>query len=164
MSLLEEEYQLFRDLAANGGRSEALSDEDDRLDYLRGLGFLSCGMSESVGPMFLGGQEEVFIAKDWGHTRNYSESLAATVDDEVRRILDTQYDRAKAAISDDLAALDRVAQMLIEYERVTGEEFGQVYRGADAAEVLGKRKKPAEPAADKPAAPAAPLRPAPAAE
>lgn len=36
------------------------------------------GMSESVGPMFLGGQEEVFIAKDWGHQRNYSESLAAS--------------------------------------------------------------------------------------
>ncbi|WP_440329016.1 YecA family protein [Mitsuokella multacida] len=48
MSLLEEEYQLFRDLAANGGKSEALSDEDDRLDYLRGLGFLSCGMANET--------------------------------------------------------------------------------------------------------------------
>lgn len=45
MSLLEEEYDLFRDFAANGGQSESLSDEDDRLDYLRGLGFLSCGKS-----------------------------------------------------------------------------------------------------------------------
>ena len=45
MSLLEDEYNLFRDFAANGGQSESLSDEDDRLDYLRGLGFLSCGKS-----------------------------------------------------------------------------------------------------------------------
>lgn len=42
-SLLEEEYDIFRDFAVRGGQSEALSDEDERLDYLRGLGFLSCG-------------------------------------------------------------------------------------------------------------------------
>ena len=107
------------------------------------------GMSESVGPMFLGGQEEVFIAKDWGHTRNYSESLAATVDDEVRHILDTQYERAREVIRADVPALDRVAQMLIDYERVTGEEFDAVYGGADPAEVIGKRPKKADaPAGD----------------
>ena len=100
------------------------------------------GMSESVGPIFLGGQEEVFIAKDWGHQRNYSESLAATVDDEVRKILDTQYDRARSVISSDMEALDRVAQMLIEYERVTGEEFAAVYDGADPKRVVGKLGKP----------------------
>lgn len=43
MSLLEEEYQIFCDFAANGGQIDTLSDEDERLDYLRGLGFLSCG-------------------------------------------------------------------------------------------------------------------------
>ncbi len=100
------------------------------------------GMSESVGPMFLGGQEEVFIAKDWGHQRNYSESLAATVDDEVRRILDAQYARASEAIRSDMDALDRVAQMLMDYERVTGEEFEAVYHGADPKRVVGKLNKP----------------------
>jgi len=106
------------------------------------------GMSDSIGPMFLGGQEEVFIAKDWGHQRNYSESLAATVDDEVRRILDSQYERARQVISSDMGALDRVADMLIEYERVTGEEFAAVFAGEKSAEVLKKsaskikRKKP----------------------
>lgn len=106
------------------------------------------GMSESVGPIFLGGQEEVFIAKDWGHQRNYSESLAATVDNEVRKILDSQYDRAKEIIGASMEALDRVSEMLIEYERVTGEEFIAVFRGADPADVLkksavkSKKKKP----------------------
>ena len=108
------------------------------------------GMSESVGPMFLGGQEEVFIAKDWGHQRNYSESLAAKVDAEVRNILETQYERARAIISEHLEALDRVSEMLIEFERVTGEEFAAVFNGQNAAEVLKKttpkrkRKKPEE--------------------
>lgn len=96
------------------------------------------GMSESVGPMFLGGQEEVFIAKDWGHQRNYSESLAATVDEEVRRILESQYERARQVISADMAALDRVSEVLIEYERMTGEEFAAVYAGENATSVLKK--------------------------
>lgn len=96
------------------------------------------GMSESVGPMFLGGQEEVFIAKDWGHQRNYSESLAATVDEEVRRILESQYERARQVISSDMAALDRVSEVLIEYERMTGEEFAAVYAGENATSVLKK--------------------------
>ena len=104
------------------------------------------GMSESIGPMFLGGQAEVFIAKDWGHQRNYSEALAGKVDDEVKRILDTQYQRAKKAISADMASLDRVSEMLMEYERVPGEEFARVYRGEDAKSVLGERTKSAEPA------------------
>ncbi len=116
------------------------------------------GMSESIGPMFLGGQEEVFIAKDWGHQRNYSESLAAKVDAEVRNILETQYERARAIISEHLEALDRVSEMLIEFERVTGEEFAAVFNGQNPAEVLKKaapkrkRKKPEE----KPTEPIAP--------
>ncbi len=121
------------------------------------------GMSDSVGPMFLGGQEEVFIAKDWGHQRNYSESLAATVDDEVRKILDTQYERASEIIRSNMAALDRVSEMLIEYERVSGEEFAAVFSGADPAETLKKnaskeaRKRPAyeEQAEAEPVEPAA---------
>ncbi len=106
------------------------------------------GMSDSVGPMFLGGQEEVFIAKDWGHQRNYSESLAATVDDEVRKILDTQYSRAREVIGENMEGLDRAAEMLIEYERVTGEEFEAVFNGMNPADILKKaspkrkRKKP----------------------
>ena len=96
------------------------------------------GMSDSVGPMFLGGQEEVFIAKDWGHQRNYSESLAATVDEEVRRILESQYERARQVISADMGALDRVSEMLIERERMTGEEFAAIYAGGDPASVLKK--------------------------
>ncbi len=106
------------------------------------------GMSDSIGPMFLGGQEEVFIAKDWGHQRNYSESLAAKVDAEVRNILETQFERARAIVSEQMEALDRVSEMLIEFERVTGEEFAAVFYGQSASEVLKKsapkkrRKKP----------------------
>ena len=101
------------------------------------------GMSEEIGPIFLGGQTEVFVGLEWGHERNYSEALAARVDDAVQKILAAQFERAEEAIASDLEALDRVADMLIRYERVTGDEFAAVYNGADAEQVLGRSDKAA---------------------
>ncbi len=87
------------------------------------------GMSEEIGPVFLGGNTEVFIAKDWGHTRNYSEELAAKVDKEIRRILEEQFERAKQILLEDREALERVVKALIKFERITGEEFEKIFRG-----------------------------------
>ena len=90
------------------------------------------GMSDSIGPIFLGSHGEVFLGRDFGQQRNYSEDLAARVDEEVRKILDTQFERAMQAIGEDMDALDRVAKALMERERVTGEEFKAIYFGTDA--------------------------------
>ena len=94
------------------------------------------GMSDAVGPVFVGGDTEVFIAKDWGHSKNYSEALAAKIDVEMRRILEEQFERAEQIISTNQAGLKAVAEMLIKYERVTGEQFEAVYRGANADDVM----------------------------
>lgn len=102
------------------------------------------GMSEAIGPIYLGGGQEVFIAKDWGHSKNYSEQLAAKVDEEIRKILDEQYERAERILSENMEALDRTAQMLIDYERVTGEQFTRVYKGESAAEVLESKSETKE--------------------
>ena len=97
------------------------------------------GMSDAVGPVFVGGDTEVFIAKDWGHSKNYSEELAAKIDVEMRRILEEQFERAEAIISEHRDRLTAVAEMLLKYERVTGEQFEAVYRGQDADEVMQKK-------------------------
>ncbi len=89
------------------------------------------GMSDVIGPVFLGGQTEVFIAKDWGHQRNYSEEVAARVDEEIRRILDEQFERARKAIMDNRDALERVVKALIDYERIDGEEFEKIFKGEE---------------------------------
>ncbi len=101
------------------------------------------GMSEEIGPVFLGGKEEVFIAKDWGHQRNFSEEIAAKVDAEIKRILEEQFKRARDVINADMEALGRTAAALIEYERVTGEEFEAIYEGRDV-EISAFVTKPAE--------------------
>ena len=89
------------------------------------------GMSDAVGPVFLGGQAEVFLAKDWGHQRNFSEELASRIDQEIRRIIEEQFKRAKACIEEDIPGIDRVADALIEHERVDGDEFERIYRGEE---------------------------------
>lgn len=102
------------------------------------------GMSDAIGPVFLGGQAEVFIAKDWGHQRNFSEEVASKIDAEIRRILDEQYARALVCIQEDVTALDRVADALIEYERMDGDDFAAMYRGEEvdiAAKVKEKKER-----------------------
>ena len=107
------------------------------------------GMSDAVGPVFVGGDTEVFIAKDWGHSKNYSEALAAKIDVEMRRILEEQFERAESIIASHKDRLIAVSEMLLKYERVTGEQFEAVYRGADADAVMqGKAvSEPSAPAA-----------------
>ncbi len=101
------------------------------------------GMTDAIGPVFLGGQTEVFIAKDWGHQRNFSEEVASRIDVEIRRILDEQFERARACIAEDMVALDRVAEALIEYERVDGDDFAKIYRGEEV-NLEPKKQEPAE--------------------
>ena len=101
------------------------------------------GMSDAIGPVFLGGDTEVFIAKDWGHQRNYSEEVAAKVDAEMRRILEEQFDRAKAVLEENREAMDRVVKALLEYERIDGDQFIQIFNG-ESIEIRSYQDRKAE--------------------
>ena len=104
----------------------AIGDLQHASDLARRM-VIEFGMSDEIGPVFLGGDSEVFIAKDWGHQRNYSEEVAAKVDKEMRRILEEQYERAKAVMLEEREALERVTEALLEYERISGEEFEKIF-------------------------------------
>ena len=101
------------------------------------------GMSDAIGPVFLGGDTEVFIAKDWGHQRNYSEEVAAKVDAEMRRILEEQFDRAKAVLEENREAMDRVVKALLEYERIDGDQFIKIFNG-ETIEIRSYKDRKAE--------------------
>ncbi len=111
------------------------------------------GMSDAIGPVFLGGDTEVFIARDWGHAKNYSEALSAKIDAEIRRILEQQFERAEKILTENRSRLDACAALLLKYERVTGEEFVAVFNGADMDEVMqrGDEKQTETPEANEPA-------------
>ena len=89
------------------------------------------GMSDEIGPVFLGGQTEVFIAKDWGHQRNFSEEVAARVDKEIRRILEEQYERARNVLEENREAMERIVKALIDYEHIDGDGFEKLFKGED---------------------------------
>ena len=86
------------------------------------------GMSDKIGTVaFDAGSDEVFIGKSMGHTRPYSEKTAAEMDEEIRRIIDQCYDRARAILSERSAALEAVAQNLLQHETLDGAAFEALY-------------------------------------
>ena len=87
------------------------------------------GMSETLGPVFLAGDEEVFIGREWGHQPNYSEAMAAEIDREVRRILEEQADRARRIIEEHADQMTVVIDALIENEHISGTEFDRLIAG-----------------------------------
>ncbi len=88
------------------------------------------GMSDRIGTITLGSdQDEVFIGRDWGHEKSYSEETAGVIDEEVKKIIDHAYGEAKSILNAHRDKLDRVAEVLVEKEKITGEEFDQIFEG-----------------------------------
>jgi ATP-dependent metalloprotease FtsH len=86
------------------------------------------GFSDVVGPVnYDSDEDEVFIGRDYGHTKSYSESVANRIDDEVRRIIEECYGEAKRIIAEHREILDRCAELLLEHERITREEFEALF-------------------------------------
>ncbi len=86
------------------------------------------GMSEKLGPICFGSeQDEVFIGKDFGQTRNYSEQVAAQIDEEIKGVIDGCYNRCQTLLSDHMELLHELAKLLLEKEKVEGDEFLTLY-------------------------------------
>ncbi len=82
------------------------------------------GMSDKLGPILYGSEShDVFLGRDIGHDRSYGEKIATEIDEEVKRIITESYNTAKQILSDDIDALHRTAKLLIDKEKVTGDEF-----------------------------------------
>ena len=96
------------------------------------------GLSELLGAIQFGGDnDEVFIGRDWGHARNYGEGVAATIDQEVNRIVTDAYREAKRLLQENMEMLHATAKLLVEKEKVTGDEFRSLFDQKVRNEVLG---------------------------
>ena len=92
------------------------------------------GMSDILGPIQFGNDsDEVFIGREMGHSRNYGEDVAATIDKEVKRIIDTAYEEAIRLIKENIDVLHATAKILVEKEKITGDEFRQLFKEAKEA-------------------------------
>ena len=87
------------------------------------------GMSEKVGLINyeVDNGEEVFLGRDLGHSRNYSDKMAKTIDEEVRRIINECYDEAKRIITENMDVLHKCANLLLEKERIERDEFEALF-------------------------------------
>ena len=86
------------------------------------------GMSDNIGVVCYDDEDdEVFIGRDFERTRNYSETVAAAIDDEVRRIIDECYAKARAIIEEHRDVLDSCAALLLEKEKISGAEFEALF-------------------------------------
>jgi len=104
------------------------------------------GMSEILGPIQFGeDSNEVFIGRDWGHTRNYGEAVATTIDEEVKRIVMGAYNEAIRILQENMEVLHASAKLLVEKEKVTGEEFRKLFDADVRAEILGLANQTEEP-------------------
>jgi cell division protease FtsH len=87
------------------------------------------GMSEKLGPMTFGKkEEEIFLGRDFTQTADYSESTAVEIDNEVRRIIQESYHKAKDLLKTNLALLHKVAESLLEKEVLDGSEIDAIVR------------------------------------
>ena len=82
------------------------------------------GMSEKLGPVLYGKDtDEVFLGMDYSHSKNYSETYATTIDDEIKRIMTECYDKCENILTEHNDKLTLIAETLIKNEKISGEEF-----------------------------------------
>ncbi len=106
------------------------------------------GMSETLGPLSFGEKEgEVFLGRDMGHVKNYSEATAIEIDKEIRSIVQKNYDRTRNILKENQPHLVTIAEALLERETLDGEEIRKMVFGDQASPVPEGKGETVAPAA-----------------
>ncbi len=89
------------------------------------------GMSDALGPIAFGASDsdEIFLGRDFGHTRNYSEEIAARIDKEIEKIITDAYAKTREKLTRHLDKLEEVATYLLEHEKMDGDAFKLLMEG-----------------------------------
>ena len=102
------------------------------------------GMSDEIGNMYLGTSEEVFLGRDYQTQLNYSDEMAARIDAEIKKIIDTQYNNALAILREHRDVMDKMVKLLYEKETIYENEIDELFEkgepGADPTEALPSPK------------------------
>ena len=146
--------------------SGAVGDIKQATDTARKM-VMEWGMSTSLGPVYYGSNQEVFLGRDYQSTHTYSEKVASKIDEEVSKLLDKAHETARKVLAENRDVMDKMVRLLIERETIFTEDVNMLMEGKSVEEVrdaYDKRmarsaKKPAvsdgAPAADAPANPSA---------
>ncbi len=108
------------------------------------------GMSERLGPISYASDGPVFLGRDFEERNTYSEETAGVIDEEVKKIISTQYDRAKKLLTEKRSVLDNMARVLVERETIYTAEVDMLMDGATHEEVLSYMENHDKDRPDKP--------------
>ena len=111
-----------------GDISTGASNDIERATQIAKAMCTKYGMSDRIGTITLGSdQDEVFLGRDFAQEKSYSEETAGVIDEEVKKIIDWAYGRAKEILSQNKDKVDKVVAVLIEKEKITGDEFNAIF-------------------------------------
>ena len=113
---------------AIGDISTGASNDIERATAIAKSMITKYGMNERLGTVTYGSEsQEVFLGRDLAQEKTYSEETAAIIDEEIKKMISKSYQRAKELLEQNMDKLDAVATVLIEKEKITEEEFNQVF-------------------------------------
>ncbi|NLC16365.1 MAG: ATP-dependent metallopeptidase FtsH/Yme1/Tma family protein [Clostridiales bacterium] len=93
------------------------------------------GMSQELGPIYLGSKHELFLGRDYQSTHNYSEKVAALIDAEIKKILERGYQTALKVLNEHREVMDKMVRLLIEKETIYSEEVDALMAGKPLDEI-----------------------------
>ncbi|MDE6764050.1 MAG: ATP-dependent zinc metalloprotease FtsH [Oscillospiraceae bacterium] len=113
------------------------------------------GFSEKLGPVLYGGSnDEPFVGMDYGHAPSFSDTTAALIDEEVKRLVNEAYDKCEKILTENMDQLNELAEYLLVHEKIDGDKFEQLMKGeldwrndieeksgnvsSDTAEIIGE--------------------------
>ena len=118
-----------------GDISVGASNDIDRATKLAKDMVARYGMCEKLGTVSYLDGGEVFIGRDYQTTKSYSEKTAATIDDEVKALIDRAYDHCRKILTENSENLHKVVDALLERESITGEQFEAIMKGEEMGEM-----------------------------
>ncbi|MCH8992478.1 MAG: ATP-dependent zinc metalloprotease FtsH [Acidobacteria bacterium] len=119
----------------NAAVTTGAANDFDRVTDLARRMVCEWGMSEAVGPLTFGRKEEqVFLGRDFAQQKTYSQKTARTIDQEIKRIVTEDYDRARSILTEKKSALLQIAEELLTREVLTGAEVTRIVSGLPLAE------------------------------
>lgn len=111
-----------------GDISTGAKNDIDRASNIAKSMVMEYGMSDEIGTISYGsGHDEVFLGRDLGKSRDFSEEIGAKIDKEIKRFIDEAYDKAHELLKENLNKLHAVAQALIEKEKLDADEFEEIF-------------------------------------
>ena len=129
--------------------STGAKNDIDRVSKIARSMVTEYGMSDKVGTISFGEDQEVFLGRDFSKSKNFSEKMGELIDDEVKELIDAAYKKAEVILSENMDKLHLLAAKLLELEKIEADEFeelfttGQITRRVHA-EVKERKKEVTE--------------------